>query len=353
MKYPNLNNFNLEKIQKWINDFASIYSFNSYFYFRTDKQYSLGNKKHKICRYCKKGVKETSFRSNSHLAPKIIGNKFIRSYYECDRCNRIFGNYETDLANFIGLRRYFLHPNEFEKSRKTLYKSKSGKSLLYTSKRGIEISDLKKEIFEVLDDKKGFKCIVKKQPYTPLNVYKSLVKIVLATLNEEAIKQFDKTIDFITSKKFDNDKIVDSFAKLSIITFSDFHTDFPIIYVFLRNRKFISKYDDNTFKIPNKTFILYIKSFCYQIFLPFDNTDKYSNENINKLLLFIHPPSIFNPKELNFKTYIQYFHELKNLSSVNKNRNEEDEFYILNNTVPILFEYSDEERKALVKKYGL
>lgn len=353
MKYPDLNNYGLEKLNKWVYDFSSIYNFNSSFYFKSEKTYALGDKANKICRYCKKGINDTTFKTNAHLAPKLIGNLNIICHYECDNCNSLFGKYESDLANFIGIRGFYDSKENYDKKRKRVYKSKSGKSFLYNSKRGIEISDLGNEIFEELPDNKGLKCIAKKSPFIPLNVYKSLVKIVLASLRDDIINQFQKTIDFLITDKYDNDDMIKKLSKLSIITLDSFDTDYPIIFTFVRNPNLTIKSEVDNIVIPHKTFIIFFRMFCYQIFIPFDINDKLELNKVNDVKLILHPPAIFQSNELNYRVFPNYFHEFKDLSSNVQVRDENDVFYILNCIEPIHCSYSEEEREMLIKKYNL
>jgi hypothetical protein len=344
----NRNNFNEIQLKEWFYEFNRCYKYSGSYNFNVKRQYSVGNKEIRLCRYCGKGKPEVEFKKNAHLIPKFLGNRLIRCYYECDNCNELFGKYETDLSNYIGIRGYLLPPDRVGVERSRVFKSKNGTALFYISKRGIEISDLNKEMFEELPDNKGFKCIAKKDPFVPLNVYKSLVKISLATLIGEVLVRFKKTLVFLTSDNFDKDKSLKIVAQISALSISDLYFNSPIIYTFTKRMNIHCEYE-----IPNLTFILFFKKFCYQLFIPFDINDNFIRGDKIKAILPLYPPIIANKDYSKCKLYPEYYHELVDLSSTIREKDASDEFYIINKSAPILLSYSETERDELKRKYGL
>src|SRR5260221_3955200 len=57
-----------------------------------------GEKNNRVCRFCKRESSSTTFKSDAHLIPEMMGNKLLFSFYECDKCNSIFSTYENELA---------------------------------------------------------------------------------------------------------------------------------------------------------------------------------------------------------------------------------------------------------------
>ena len=51
----------------------------------------LGNKENQVCRFCGKSKPEVLFRSEAHAIPESLGNKILFTNYECDTCNKFFG----------------------------------------------------------------------------------------------------------------------------------------------------------------------------------------------------------------------------------------------------------------------
>src|SRR5258706_1693929 len=63
---------------------------------------------HKVCRFCGKHSPIVKFRTDAHVIPQSIGNRYLLSYFECDTCNHFFGNkYENSLTNFFSHLRPF------------------------------------------------------------------------------------------------------------------------------------------------------------------------------------------------------------------------------------------------------
>ena len=64
----------------------------------------LGSPKNRICRFCHRSEPEVSFNDDAHAFPESIGNKALASYYECDKCNHLFGEgIESDYGKFFNL----------------------------------------------------------------------------------------------------------------------------------------------------------------------------------------------------------------------------------------------------------
>ena len=55
----------------------------------------------KVCKFCLKTSKEATFKNIPHVIPELLGRNNYTSNDECDNCNKLFGTYESDLANYI------------------------------------------------------------------------------------------------------------------------------------------------------------------------------------------------------------------------------------------------------------
>jgi len=348
------NNFNIEQLKSWVKEFHFFYKYDSSFYTKSNKQYSLGNKTQRLCRYCGRDKSQVTFKKNAHAIPKVIGNRFVKCFYECDSCNAIFGKYETDLSSFIGLRGYYETPDKYGKKRVRIYKSKSGEGSLYFSKRGMELNDPKEEIFEIFDNDKILKSKAYKNPYIPLNVYKALLKMSVSVFKDESMKDLINTIKFLITDEFDNNILIKKFAKLSCFFLTDFYIDNPIIFVF-KKLSAIKEYEKKeNILIPDKTIIIFFRDFSYQIFIPLDKSDDFiSKETNNPVMLPLFPPMFANSKYTEYKLYPNYYHELKDLSSSEKIKDEKDEFIFISPIEPILLEYDNEEYEKIKLKYNL
>jgi hypothetical protein len=63
--------------------------------------YIDGEKENKVCRFCGKTDRETTFENKSHVVPKFLGNFLVLSNFECDVCNAYFSRYETELEKYV------------------------------------------------------------------------------------------------------------------------------------------------------------------------------------------------------------------------------------------------------------
>ena len=166
-----------------------------------------------------KNAQETTFKSVAHAFPQSMGNRQLRTYYECDECNYFFS---MSIENCFG--KYFIPLNntmliQKEKGGTPTIKSEivrqesnpktreviinvdvnSDNSVLQDGKivipgTGIEI-DLAKNIvnFEY-----------KKQPYIPIAVFKCFVKMAVSIMEPEIADNFRETINWIRSPKHED-----------------------------------------------------------------------------------------------------------------------------------------------------
>lgn len=143
----------------------------------------LKNKKNRKCRFCDKDSTETTFNNKAHSIPHFLGNNSLFSDFECDQCNSIFSRYETDLA-------------EYFKVHRTIYgtKGKKGIPKIETDNKAKRISQDNAGMISFIDKEipvnpNGINFSIKKT-YTPINVYKALVKIALSLLDDKDFKYY-------------------------------------------------------------------------------------------------------------------------------------------------------------------
>lgn len=353
MEVNNLNNLPQENLDDWNNRFHQIYyQIASIGTSEKDKQ-KIGSKDNQVCSYCGKNKEQTSFKKTAHVLPKALGNIYLTTFKECDECNEKFGRYENDLCNFIGLVRYMQNPEDIGKKRQLVYRKHNSSSFLYTSKRGIEFRDFEDRIFDISEDKKIFKSKVNKNPYIPLNIYKSLAKAFLSTLTDDSLNNFRKTIDFLLTDEYDNKKIKE-ICKLSYHWLNDFHLGTPWLRIFHKRNDVTLDCDNDITLIAEVTIILYTYSYAYQIFIVSDESfSKFLDGDYKKILFAFHAPcvNLYNENQALF--FNNYHHYFKDLSSLEKVIDEKDELCIKALVQPILLEYTDEEHQTLKEKYNL
>lgn len=163
-----------------------------------DQRYAAKGLKKKIdrvCLFCGKRKPETNFKSEAHLVSNHIGNTHLFSDFECHTCNLKFGKLEDDLAKFLGISKA-LAKLDSKKPEGFRGKFLSAHSRTFMGEWFLILApkDIKHE---------GNKTFIRyiKNPYTPVNVYKSLLKFALSILPGDEVNQhFPKALDFLAGK---------------------------------------------------------------------------------------------------------------------------------------------------------
>lgn len=259
------SNFN-----KYVETFISYFNFeNGQVFYCPDKYpQNLKRRDKRKCRFCGKDSTTTTFKSDSHVIPKALGNHYLISDFECDKCNSVFSKYETDLINFIGLSRSIStikgrkkHPNFKSKD------LKATKTLLFNELDVLNIEAINSNDAKITQTSATeFEIRYTKSKYKPINVYKALYKIALSCMPNYLINEYYLGLEFLK----------DSFpiqlkTGLKIHTFRlDKGYSSPFGILFERNSN-----KSNTLK---HTFVLFYDTFMFQILLPFNSSD-YSRKN--------------------------------------------------------------------------
>jgi hypothetical protein len=231
----------------------------------------MGNKRPKrkskaemLCRFCGKGNAETTFKSKPHVISRLFGNNFGISDFECDRCNNYFSAFESDTANFLGLQRSF-----FALGRQSIPVFKAADGSIEARKGDIfgvdalEISAIKPGFITNNTDKGEIEFNITNNSYTPLNVYKCLLKIALTIIPESEFNKYDYCLRFLMagekSEQFANH------AKNIHKGHSGFETINPYAFLFKKR--------DSKSKLPTHWFKLYYLNSYIQFHLPYNSDD--------------------------------------------------------------------------------
>lgn len=280
------------------------------------KMKGLLPKLQRICRFCNSRNGDTSFKTEAHIIPKMLGNKYLVSDFECDTCNRIFSNYESHLSHFFGPVRAFQKLYGLGQDYK--FKSPDKKVIAenfnsYGLENSFSISrdDVKDQTFDF--NRTGGEVKIKfiKHSYSPLLVYKSILKIALSCLSEKDVKGYELGFKYLHSNILD-DK-VKGIAKMVIFSMppgTGHKTAFAVMY---------KKKDPNR-KISTHVFVIYFMNQVYQIFIPLHKSDLtfYNNE----LLDVLYCPPIFHDSET--ANTIQIKDQLLDMSSIELVKGEEE-----------------------------
>jgi hypothetical protein len=229
----------------------------------------LGNKTHRVCRFCGKNKNEVSFKKKAHVIPEGIGNKKLFSLYECDSCNSFFGNtIENDLNNLISPYKLFFKIKG-KKGINTVKPFKGKDRIEYAQDLNIFLATLSKENIAIDDENKTAIIKIQTQPINLFSLYKCLLKIAILVLPENELYNFSPSVQLIKGEIITQDPL---FVKIS--------NTYPLgiehfeVYLFRRKKG----YSQN----PYILFILMFRTFLFQINLHINHLD----HNIKRIPLF-------------------------------------------------------------------
>jgi hypothetical protein len=148
----------------------------------------LGRKPYK-CRFCGGDEPHRTFGKKAHAISELLGNKAVRSLYECDHCNERFSAFEDDLAKFTLPWRTV-----------SAVAGKGGRPAIKHRTGRIEYRDGQLHVSHVADD--GLFVVdettntgtfsYRERPHRPLGAYKALCKCGFALLPDEELSKFDE-----------------------------------------------------------------------------------------------------------------------------------------------------------------
>lgn len=188
--------------------FFDSYKLEKEIYCPAEKMVGRKPKNDRQCRFCGNKSPYASFHKIAHIIPELLGNHYLVSDYECDDCNEKFGRYENDFSNYLGIVR-------------TIQSAKGKKQPKFKPNKHIsmetvndpidgEIVEIKRNdptdnVFEFDKETNQTTIHFKLLPYTPLKIYKCLLKIALSILDERDMQNYKFALDVINTTKYDGD----------------------------------------------------------------------------------------------------------------------------------------------------
>jgi len=233
------------------------------------KPANLKQKINRVCRFCGKGAGETTFKSDAHIIPQLMGNKYLLSDEECDACNKVFMRYENDLANFLGPVRAF---HKIRGKEANVKFTSPGKEVTVEPARFMGIDDCISVSREDVSDSSFTKdpttgamtITFVKHSYKPLGVYKAFLKIALGCLHKDELANYKLALDYCLSDKLDPH--VKGAAKILVYELPPTVTrEEPVIFIF--------ELKDKTRKHCQHHFVLHFANFIYQMVIPLHKDD--------------------------------------------------------------------------------
>lgn len=155
------------------------------------------DKSKRVCRFCKE-TGASLFRKDSHAISAFLGNDFVFCNEECDNCNQGFvKKLEQDLDDYYAVARS-LDSCLNRDAKKVNFRGKdfqidnSGNIPILTLKGMLNLDNIGKEGEGI--------SLVNNKTIDVRNIYKCLVKYVIASLPSEELVPFTKTVDWIRGK---------------------------------------------------------------------------------------------------------------------------------------------------------
>lgn len=250
----------------------------------------------KTCKFCQKTSKENTFKNIPHVIPELLGKNNYTSNDECDNCNKLFGEYETDLANYISPYQTLIGQKTKSKipnfqNRKDL-NEKSTTIKYINGKPNINFNNNLSD-FHYDSLNKQLSINLKKKKFIPINVYKSLVKIGLSLCPIIELKEYTKTIEWLAEKD-NNEKIIyDIPLNLFRTRFANKYYEKPFATLYKRKSEII-----NNIYEPKLCLIVCSGVLVFQLFIPFCIETEKINPEKYKLVNEIYPAFLLN---LDFK----------------------------------------------------
>ncbi len=222
----------------------------------------------KTCKFCLKTSDETTFDNVPHVLPELFGKNSFTSNEECDDCNKLFGRFENDLANYISPYQTFIgqktknkvptfQGRKNEKGHSTVIKNTGESPKLSFN---TNISD-----FEFDEKNRTINLKLRKKKFIPINVYKGLVKVGLSLSPKNELSKYKKTIDWLSKIEDNKENIIFDIPLILIRTrFKNKYYSKPSAQLYKRK----SNICENIYR-PNLCLIVYSGLLVFQIFIPF------------------------------------------------------------------------------------
>jgi hypothetical protein len=149
----------------------------------------------RVCRFCKKDSTQTEFRDTAHMIPDGIGNNTHFSETECHACNKLLGKYDNDLVKYLEPMRLFhwgtkkggVYPifNSPMKAAQVHIGALKDTEVIVFSR-----PDITKDTIAFDPDTSTMKLSFPLNPYSPRNIYLSLLKIGLSIIADDETGEY-------------------------------------------------------------------------------------------------------------------------------------------------------------------
>ncbi len=150
----------------------------------------------KSCRYCGKGENKVSFKTECHVLLEALGNRRLFAEDECDNCNGLFGR---SIENHFGKWSLPFRTVSCVKGKRGFPKmARDPYWRIESSPAGLNISMREDWKIGHVDEPNKIVCLdLLRDPYVPIAVYKTFVRMALALMPREELKNFQQVVTWI------------------------------------------------------------------------------------------------------------------------------------------------------------
>ena len=213
----------------------------------------------KVCRFCGKRYPDVKFKKKAHAISELAGNKEFVLRNECDFCNGFFGQkLEDEFSKYLGLGRTLsqIHAKDGVPS----YKSRDGKTRIDFTNKGLVIQDTEgSKNIEHHENHILFHSV--RDTYTPVAVYKALVKMALSLLPYKQMPFFFDTVNWLK----EDSHLISKYDMGSYQHMIERYVPGPMTLQ-MRATGFIRK--SNVKNLPYYIFYLEFANYSFQIMVP-------------------------------------------------------------------------------------
>lgn len=233
----------------------------------TEEEIMLSDSVPRKCRFCGKSEPEVTFKKVAHAIPHFIGNRTLKSSYECDECNSKFSTLESGFSQFMSFYHTFAHVSRGGGAKVPKFRTNSSESSsIVVTDDQIEVKCYDGEnLVPIIDEENNTITLKTFRSYVPQNVYKIFIKMALSIMPEKELGAFQSTLKWL------NGEINISSNNLILIErrYMSKMNPFSFVSCMLYKRK-----DSSTNPVPAFLFGLAYYNFFFQTNIPLCDLDK-------------------------------------------------------------------------------
>ena len=151
------------------------------------------------CRFCG-NENPKKFKKKAHAISRLIGNKTLKTLYECDDCNSYFSKLEDNFANYMRLYHVLSHVKNGNKLPN--YMTTSGSMIKVTENQTDIILTENEKGLTAIQDKEHKKITIQiSRSFHAQSVYKAVVKMALSIMPEKEMSYFKETLNWLMNEE--------------------------------------------------------------------------------------------------------------------------------------------------------